>query len=189
MQAELQQKLPAIEQKVNTVQKSEGPRGEQDPKGDEGDRGDKGEQGDKGEKGDKGDKGEKGDKGNKGETGPRGESTFGRLFKSKYSFEDDLYCHLLFNLSMFNSITRSDNDFNITNSAGIVGPDGRGYSFHQYNNLQVIPKLLAKDDDGLYFLKQSNTPAYTLQTDFDYRRYSEYRHNADSCLFHSNSPR
>ena len=28
MQAELQQKLPAIEQKVDTVQKSEGPRGE-----------------------------------------------------------------------------------------------------------------------------------------------------------------
>ena len=81
-----------------------------------------------------------------------------------------MYCHLWFNLSMFNSITRSDNDFNITNSAGIVGPDGRGYSFHQYNSLQVIPKLLAKDNDGLYFLKQSNTPAYTLQTDFDYRR-------------------
>ena len=33
VQAELQQKLPAIEQKVDTVQKSEGPRGEQGPKG------------------------------------------------------------------------------------------------------------------------------------------------------------
>ena len=33
VQAELQQKLPAIEQKVDTVQKSEGPRGEQRPKG------------------------------------------------------------------------------------------------------------------------------------------------------------
>ena len=142
VQAELQQKLPAIEQKVATVQKSEGPREEQGPKG---------EQGDKGEKGDKSNKGEKGDKGNKGETRPRGESTVRRLFKSKYSFEDDLYCHLWFNLSMFNSITRSDNDFNITNSAGIVGPDGRGYSFHQYNSLQVIPKLLAKDNDGLFF--------------------------------------
>ena len=81
-----------------------------------------------------------------------------------------MYCHLWFNLSMFNSITRSDNDFNITNSAGIVGLDGRGYSFHQYSSIQVIPKLLAKDNDGLYFLKQCNTPAYTLQTDFDYRR-------------------
>ena len=70
---------------------------------------------------------------------------------------------------MFNSITRPDSDFDITNSAGIVGPDGRGYSFHQYNSLQVIPKLLAKDNDGLYFLKQSNTAAYTVQTDFDYR--------------------
>ena len=71
---------------------------------------------------------------------------------------------------MFNSITRPDNDFNITNFACIVGPEGGGYSFHQFNSLQVIPKLLAKDNDGLYFLKQSNTPAYTLQTDFDYRR-------------------
>ena len=72
---------------------------------------------------------------------------------------------------MFNNITRSDNDFIITNSAGIVGPDGRGYSSHQYNSLQVIPKLLAKDNDGVYFLRQSNTPAYTQQTDFDYRRF------------------
>ena len=88
VQAELQQKLSAIEQKVDTVQKSESPRGEQGPKGEQGDKGDKGEQGGKG------DKVEKGDKGNKGETGPRGESTVGRLFKSKYSFEDDLCCHL-----------------------------------------------------------------------------------------------
>ena len=35
---------------------------------------------------------------------------------------------------------------------GIVGLDGRGYSFHQYQSLQVIPKLLAKDD-GLHFFK------------------------------------
>ena len=162
VQVELQQKLLTIEQKVDTVPQSlraleKGDIGEQGPKGEKGDKGDKRDKGDKGETGDKGEKGNKGDKGNKGETGPRGESTVGRLFKSKYSFEDDLYCHLWFNLSMFNSITSSYNDFNITNSAGIVGPDGRGYSFHQYNSLQVIPKPLAKDDDGLYFLKQMNT--------------------------------
>ena len=33
VQANLQQKLPAIEQKVDTLQKSEGPRGEQGSKG------------------------------------------------------------------------------------------------------------------------------------------------------------
>ena len=75
------------------------------------------------------------------------------------------------NLSMFNNLTRSDNDFNITKSPGIVGPDDRGYSFHQYSSSQDIPKLLAKDGDGLYSLKRSNTSAYALKTGFDYRRF------------------
>ena len=44
VQAELQQKLPAIELKVDTVQTSEGPRGEQGPKGEKGDKGDEGGQ-------------------------------------------------------------------------------------------------------------------------------------------------
>ena len=37
VQAELQQKLPAIKLKVDAVQKSESPRGEQGPKGEKGD--------------------------------------------------------------------------------------------------------------------------------------------------------
>ena len=87
--AELQQKLPAIEQKVDTVQKSEGPRGKQDPKGEGGDKGVQGEKGDKSEEGDKSEKGDKGDTGNKGEIGPREENTVGGLLKRKNSFEDD----------------------------------------------------------------------------------------------------
>ena len=71
---------------------------------------------------------------------------------------------------MFNNITRSGKDFSIGNSTGIVGPDGRGHTFHQYNSSQNVQELLAKDADGIYFLKQSRTPAYTLRTDFDYRR-------------------
>ena len=61
VQAELQQKLPAIEQRVDTVPKSEGPKGEQGLKEEKGDKSDKDEKGDKGEKGYKGDEGNKGD--------------------------------------------------------------------------------------------------------------------------------
>ena len=130
----------------------------------------RGETGPKGEKGEKGERGEKGEKGDEGERGQRGESTVGWLFRSKYSFEDDLYSHPWFNLSMFNNITRSGKDFSVGNSTGIVGPDGSEYTFHQYNSWQNVPKLPAKDADGIYFLKQSNTPAHTPRTDFNYRR-------------------
>ena len=58
VQAKLKQKLPTIEQKVDTVQKSEGPRGA------------KGDKGEKGPRGAKGEKGEKGDRGETGEAGP-----------------------------------------------------------------------------------------------------------------------
>ena len=168
----------------------QGLQGETGPKGDTGEKGDKGEtgykgkqgenrdrgekglqglRGNKGEKGDKGDRGEQGPRGNKGDTGPRGESAVGRLFKSKHSFEDGLYCQLWFDLSMFNSITRSGSDFNITNSTDVVGHDGNRYSFKQYNTTPIVEKLLAKDADGLFYLKQFNTPEYSLETGFNYQ--------------------
>ena len=154
------------------LQGETGPKGDTGEKGDKGDRGEKGLQGlrgNKGEKGDKGDRGEQGPRGNKGDTGPRGESAVGRLFKSKHSFEDDLYCQLWFDLSMFNSITRSGSDFNITNSTDVVGHDGNRYSFKQYNTTPIVEKLLAKDADGLFYLKQFNTPEYSLETGFNYQ--------------------
>ena len=79
----LQGKIPEIEWTVESVKKSEGPkgdRGEQGDRGETGPKGDKGEQGPRGERGERGPQGErglrglKGNKGDKGEKGERGQT-------------------------------------------------------------------------------------------------------------------
>ena len=109
--------------------------------------------------------GPKGERGEKGEQGPRGKPS---LFPVKYSFEDDLYCSLAVDLSMFNNITRLGSDFDITHSTDIRGPfDGRRYVLRQNPDTPIIKKYLGKTDDGLYYIKQEGSE-YSLETDFDY---------------------
>ena len=78
-----------------------------------------------------GPKGERGEKGEQGEQGPREEPS---LFPMQYGFKDDFYCSLAVDLSMFNSITRSGSDIDITRSTDIDirGPfDDRRYVLRQ----------------------------------------------------------
>ena len=108
-----------------------------------------------------------GERGEKGEQGPRGKPS---LFPVKYGFEDDLYCSLAVDLSMFNNITRSGSNFDITDSTDIRGPfDGRRYVLRQNPDTSIIKKYLGKTDDGLYYIKQEGSE-YSLETDFDYGR-------------------
>ena len=111
--------------------------------------------------------GPKGERGEKGEQGPRGKPS---LFPVKYGFEDDLYCSLAVDLSMFNNITRLGSDFDITHSTDIGGPfDDRRYVLRQHPDTPIIKKYLGKTEDGLYYIKQEGHE-YSLETDFDYGR-------------------
>ena len=115
-----------------------------------------------------GPKGERGEKGEQGEQGPRGKPS---LFPVKYGFEDDLYCSLAVDLSMFNNITRLGSDFDITHSTDIRGPfDDRRYVLRQNPDTPSSRNTWAKPTMGFTTSLKQEGHEYSLETDFDYGR-------------------